>query len=105
MSNSVGTRNSRPLITPKTTGCSTPCGSMRKFQSQLKYAGGSDVCSPAHPPASASSHGAAITQITVTSEPIATSIYATEDIPASAVETMTKAAIRYVPICAEMVSG
>ena len=46
-----------------------------------------------------------MTQIPVTSEPMATSMYATEDMPASAVVTMTKTAMMYVPSSGETVSG
>ena len=49
--------------------------------------------------------GAAITQITVTIEPMATSIYATDDMPAIAVVTITNAAMMYVPCSGVTASG
>jgi len=49
--------------------------------------------------------GAAMMQITVTIEPIATSIYATDDMPASAVVTTTNAATMNVPCSAVTASG
>jgi hypothetical protein len=77
----VGTRNSSARTSVR-------------FPRTSKCVGGSAAWRPVQPPALKNNSGAAMMQVTVTREPIATSMYATEDIPARAVETMTKAAIR-----------